>query len=91
MKIKEKIKQQIDEIDEQLVVWESKIASASAEAKAEYRKELKCMQSQRDGIKARFNELAEATEDKWKETQSFFSSATATFKEEFTKFKALFE
>jgi len=91
MNVKEKIKLQIHEIDEQLIVWEKKISTANSEAIAEYKKDLIVLKTKRDEIKEKFNELAEATEDKWKETQNFFASASITFKEEFAKFKSLFE
>ena len=90
MSLKEKVKRQIDEMDDQIKVWEAKMDSAKAEAKAEYKEKLAALKAKRNDVKAKFEELSDAAEDKWEESKEVFASASDSFKEGFNKLKSLF-
>lgn len=90
MSIKEKVKRQIDEMDNQIDVLEAKFENAKAEAKVEYKEKLAALKSKRNDVKARFDKLADATEEKWEESKDVFASASDSFKEGFNKLKSLF-
>jgi hypothetical protein len=91
MRIKEKIKKQIDEMDDQIGVWEAKIESTKAEAKTEYKEMLAHMKAKRNEMKAMFGELVDAAEDKWEDAKVVFSSASESFRKGLIKLKSLFE
>ena len=87
MSTKEKIKLQIDEMDDQIGVWEEN----EGETKAGYKEKLAALKAKRNEIKAKYDELADATEEKWEEAKDVVSSASESFKEGFNKLKSLFD
>jgi len=91
MSIKEKVKQQIDEIDDQIDLWESRIESVKADAKVEYKKKLSDLKTKRNEIRRKYDELTDAAEERWDESKEVFTSASDSFREGFSKLKSLFE
>lgn len=91
MGTKEKVKKQIDEMDDQIGVWEARIESSKAEAKAEYKEKLAALKAKRNDVKAKYDELADATEEKWEEAKDVFSSASESFREGFGRLKSFFD
>ncbi|MGM0408651.1 MAG: hypothetical protein ACQERU_11745 [Bacteroidota bacterium] len=49
------------------------------------------MKSKRNEVKAKYDELTDATEDKWEESKSIFASASESFRKGFNKLKSLFD
>ncbi|MFC2087197.1 hypothetical protein ACFLSA_03420 [Bacteroidota bacterium] len=47
------------------------------------------MKTQKNHLQAKYNELINASEEKWDEVKSAFSSATDSFKDEFSKIASL--
>jgi len=90
MNTKEKVKKQIDEMDDQIGVWEAKIENVKTEAKVEYKEKLAALKAKRNKVKTKYDELADATEEKWEEAKDVFSSAGESFKEGFDRLKTLF-
>ncbi|MFO7526916.1 MAG: hypothetical protein R6W68_15790 [Ignavibacteriaceae bacterium] len=90
MNTKEKVKTRIDEIDDQIRVWEAKIENVKAEAKVEYKEKMAALKAKRNDIKAKYDEFADASDHKWEETKDVFSEASESFKEGFSKLKTLF-
>lgn len=88
---KEKIKKQIDEMDDQIRIWEAKLASAKSQAKAEYYEKIADLKAKRNQVKAKYDELLDAAEEKWEDAKDVFSSASESFKEGFAKLKTLFD
>ncbi len=91
MKTKEKVKKQIDEMDDQIRVWEAKADSANAEAKAKYNEQLADMKAKRDEVKAKYDEMADEAEYKWENAKQVFSSASEYFKKGVNKLKSMFD
>lgn len=91
MTTKEKVKNQIDEMDDQIGILEAKAESSKAEYKVEIKEKIAGLKAKRNEVKARFDELANATDDKWEESKRIFSSASESFKEGFSKLKSLFD
>lgn len=90
MSTKEKVKKQIDEMDDLIGVWEAKIEGIKAEAKAEYKEKIADLKAKRNKVKDKYDELADAAEDKWEEAKDVFSSASESFGEGFKRLKSLF-
>lgn len=90
MNTKEKVKNQIDEMDDKIKVWEAKIENVKSEAKVEYKEKLAYLKAKRNDINAKYNKMVDATEDKWEESKDVFSEASESFKEGFNKLKTLF-
>ncbi|MBN1118130.1 MAG: hypothetical protein JXA77_13055 [Bacteroidales bacterium] len=61
-------------MDDQIGVWEARIDGTKAEAKAEYKEKMSDLKSKRNEVKAKYDGLADATEDKWAEAKDVFSS-----------------
>ena len=91
MSTKEKVKKEIDEMDDQIGVWEARIENIKVKAKAEYKEKLADMKAIRNEMKAKYDELADAVEDKWEEAKDVFSAASESFKRGFNKLKSLFD
>jgi len=91
MNTKEKVKNQIDEMDDQIGVWEARMESIKAEVRAQYREKLAALKVKRNEMKIKYDELADSTEDKWEEAKVVFSSASESFKEGFSKLKSLLD
>ena len=78
-------------MDDQIGVLEAKAESAKAEAKVEYKEKLADLKAKRNEMNAKYDELADATEEKWEESKGIFASASESFKEGFNKLKSLFD
>lgn len=91
MRTKEKIKKLIDEMDDQIIVLETKVENVKETVKAEYKEKLSALKVKRDEFRASYEKLADATEEKWVEAKEVFVSASESFKEGFKKLKSLFE
>ncbi len=81
MSTKEKVKKQLDEMDDQIGVWEAKTENAKVEPKAQCKEKLADLKAKRNEIKAKYDEPADATEENWGKSKSVFSSDYESFRE----------
>ena len=51
-------------MDDQISVWEAKIEGTKAQTKAEYKEKMADLKAKRNEIKAKYDKLADAAEDK---------------------------
>lgn len=91
MNTKEKVKNQIDEMDDQINIWEAKIESVKAKTKVWYTEKLADLKSKRNEVKAKYDELDEAKDEKWEEKKDIFSAASESFRKGTNKLKSLFD
>lgn len=90
-KYKENAKKSIDEIFAKIDELEKKTESFKEKSKAEYEKNIAELKAKRAELQAKYKALENASDDKWEEVKSAFSSASDSFKEGFSKITSLFK
>ena len=85
-----KAKQQIDELFVKIDELEAKSDKLSDKAKAEVDEKISGLSKKKHELEAKYEELKNASDDKWEEVKSTFSAASASFKEGLSKLGSLF-
>jgi chromosome segregation ATPase len=79
------------EYEEKLAEVKAKKEKALEVVKSEYDEKIVDLKTKKDELLARYDRLAEATEENWEEVKDAFSSASESFKEGFRKIASLFD
>ncbi|MDA3892372.1 MAG: hypothetical protein PF517_11975 [Salinivirgaceae bacterium] len=87
---KNKAKKSIDDIFAKIDALEAKNDKVKGDAKAEYEENLSNLKAKKKELQAKYDGLDSASDEKWEEVKSTFSSATDSFKEGFSKIATLF-
>lgn len=87
---KQKAKDQIDHLFHQIDELEKKKDHASDSAKRQYEQTLADLKSRRQDLEAKYDDLTQASDEKWEEVKSAFADATGSFKEGVGKLTAVF-
>jgi uncharacterized protein YdcH (DUF465 family) len=90
-KFQSKAKKTIDEIFDKIEELEVKKNKAVGKTKAGYEENIAELKVKKLELQARYDKLAEATEENWEEVKEAFSSALDSFKEGFSKIASLFK
>ncbi len=80
----------IDDVFAKIDELETKKDKIVGEAKFEYEKKIIMLKSKEKDLQEKYDDLINASDDKWEEVKSAFSSATDSFKEGLSKIKSLF-
>jgi uncharacterized coiled-coil DUF342 family protein len=86
---KKEAKKSIDDVFAKIDELEAKKDKVKEDAKAEYEEKLKNLKTKRKELQAKYDALVNASDEKWEEVKSTFSSATDSFKEGFSKIASL--
>lgn len=86
---KKKAKKGIDDIFAKIDELEAKKSKVEGDVKAEYEEKLNHLKTKKKELQAKHDELVIASDEKWEEVKSAFSSATDSFKEGFSKIASL--
>ena len=86
---KNKAKISIDDIFAKIDALEEKKDKVKGDAKATYEEKLNNLKTMKKELQAEYDLLINASDDKWEEVKSTFSSATDSFKEGFLKIASL--
>ncbi len=86
---KNKAKKSIDDIFEKINELEAKQDKVKEHIKAEYEEKLNILKTKKKELQAKHEELFNASDEKWDEVKSTFSSAADSFKEGFSKIASL--
>jgi chromosome segregation ATPase len=86
---KTKAKKSIDDIFAKIDALEAKNDKVKGDAKAEYEENLSNLKAKKKELQAKYDGLDSASDEKWEEVKSTFSSATDSFKEGFSKIASL--
>lgn len=86
---KNKAKISIDDIFAKIDALEEKKDKVKGDAKATYEEKLNNLKTKKKELQAEYDLLINASDDKWEEVKSTFSSATDSFKEGFLKIASL--
>lgn len=89
MNYKEKAKQQIDEMAAQIEKLEAKKDMAQADVKMKYEQQLGHLKNKKAQAQAKFEELKDASNERWEEARDVFASATESFKQGFSELTKL--
>jgi predicted nucleic acid-binding Zn-ribbon protein len=83
-------KKSIDNIFAKIDELDAKKDKAKAETRGKYEEHLAALKAQREDLMAKYNNLSEASGEKWEETKDAFSAAAESFKTGFDKIKSIF-
>ncbi len=86
---KKKAKKSIDDIFAKIDELEAKKDKVKEDAKAEYEEKLNNLKTKRKELQAKYDALNNASDEKWEDVKSTFSSATDSFKDGFSKIASL--
>ena len=86
---KKKAKTSIDDIFAKIDELEEKKDKVKGDAKATYEEKLNNLKTKKKELQAKYDALVNASDEKWEEVTSTFSSATDSFKEGFSKIASL--
>jgi len=89
MNYKEKAKQQIDEMAAQIEKLEAKKDMAQADVKMKYEQQLGHLKNKKAQAQAKFEELKDASNERWEEARDVFASASESFKQGFSELTKL--
>ena len=84
----EKMKEQLDELNEKMNTLEAKAAEAKGEARDKYHAEMAKLKKQSQVAKGKLDELKSATEDKWDAMVAEMDKLRDAFVHSFNYFKS---
>lgn len=84
----EKMKTQLDELNEKMTALEAKAAEAKGEARNKYQAEMTKLKKQSQVAKGKLDELKAATEDKWDAMVAEMDKLRDAFVHSFNYFKS---
>lgn len=87
---KAKANQRIDEISAKINELKAKRASVKEASKDKYEESIKELETRKADLQSKYQDLLHASDEKWEEVKSAFSSAADSFKEGFSKIASLF-
>lgn len=82
---KEQAKKSIDDIFVKMDELEAKKNTIEGHAKAKHKEKINDMKTKKKELQAKYDDLSDASDEKWEEVKSAFSSASDSFKEGFSK------
>ena len=86
---KKEAKKSLDDIFAKIGKLEAEKDKAKGDAKAEYEEKLSDMKGKKKELQAKYDKLINASDEKWDEVKSTFSSANDSFKEGLSKLESL--
>ncbi|MDA3815989.1 MAG: hypothetical protein PF486_01345 [Prolixibacteraceae bacterium] len=86
---KKEAKKSIDAIFAKIDELEAKKDKVNGDAKAEYEEKLNNLKTKKKELQAKYDALVNASDEKWEEVKSAFSSAADSYKEGFSKIASL--
>lgn len=87
---KAKAAKSIDEVAAKIDELKAKKESVEHHVKSDYEQAIKTLGNKKVEIQAKYDDLKDASEDKWEEAKEAFSSASDSFKEGLSKISSLF-
>ena len=87
---REKVKHQIDEIFDALDEMKTKKNEVKEGYTQEYEKRIKELEQKKADLKARYQKLEQASEDKWNEVNRAFRESSEDFRKGFNKLQEVF-
>lgn len=86
---KKKAKNSMDDIFAKIDTLDAKKDKVKEDVKAEYQEQLNNLKSDKKELQATYDELLNASDEKWEKVKGSFSSATDSFKEGLSKIGSL--
>lgn len=88
---KEAASKAIDQVGDQIDKMKAKKNEVSGQLREQYDSALKDLELKQAKMTEKYNEMKSASDDKWEEVKSTFSSASDSFREGFSKLSTLFK
>lgn len=88
---RENVKRAIDEIFDQIEALRDKADKASDKVRQEYSERIKELESLRNQMESKLDELADTADNKWDDVKETVNSSLESFKEGFKKLGKLFD